>query len=256
MILRVLGAVGKLLGVKNFLAPQAKKRVGDFERNALPIDFKIATCNAARGKEAARVFCWIDNVPLLIERLVCSSIVAGKQQPSIEFSSFEDHHTICDNIDRGGGDLICMLRNGNREDGNTAEHCIPISVVEGASEDHANLKKTVLSKDRGEAVQMMIDKKLSIIKIHVPECGNVRCIVMELVCSQKIVQVAVGLLEDEIFQSIDDEGCEAFQRCLVASENRKLPDKTVVPSDTAALEHLDGGGSDSRVFPSLSFTSI
>ena len=43
MILRVLDAVGKLLGVTKFLAPQAKKRIGDFERNALPIEFKIAT---------------------------------------------------------------------------------------------------------------------------------------------------------------------------------------------------------------------
>jgi hypothetical protein len=242
MILRVLGAVGKLIGVTNFLAPQAKKRIGDFERNALPIEFKIATCNIAQGKEAACVFYWIENIPLLIERLVCSSIVAGKQQPSIEFSSFKDHHIIYDNIDRGGGDLIHMLRNGNREDGNTAEYCIPISVVEGASEDHANLKKTVLSKDRGEVVQMMLDKKLSIIEIHVPECGDVRCIIMELVSSQKIEQVTVGLLEDEIFhQSIDDEGYEEFRRCSVISENRKLPDKIVVPSDTAALENLDGG---------------
>jgi hypothetical protein len=241
MILRVLGAVGILLGVTKFLAPQAKKRIGDFERNALPIDFKIATCNIAHGKEAACVFYWIKNVCLLIERLICSSIVAGKQQPSFKFSSFKDVHIIYDNIDRGGGDLIHMLRNGNREDGNTSEYCIPISVVESASEDHANLKKTVLSKERGEVVQMMLDKKLSILEIHVPECGDVRCIIMELASSKKIAQVTVGLLEDEIFQSIDDEGYEEFRRCSVTSEDRKLPDKIVVPSDTAALEHLDDG---------------
>jgi hypothetical protein len=176
----------------------------------------------------------------LIERLACSSIVAGKQQPSIDFSSFEDVQIFYNNIDRGGGDLINMLRNGNREDGNTAEHCIPISVVEGASEDHANLKKTVLSKEQGKAV--MLDKKLSILKIHVPEHGDVRCIIMELVSSKKIVQVTVGgSLEDEIFQSIEHEGHKAFRRCLVTLENRKLPGKMVVPSNAAALEHLDGG---------------
>jgi hypothetical protein len=111
MILRVLGAAGKLLGATKFLAQQAKKRIGDYERNVLPIEHKIATCNVAQGKEAACVFCWIENMPLLIERLVCLSIVAGKQQPSIEFSSFKDHHIIHDNIDRVGGDLIHMLRN-------------------------------------------------------------------------------------------------------------------------------------------------
>jgi hypothetical protein len=61
---------------------------------------------------------------------------------------------------------------------------------------------------------MMLDRKLSVIEIHVPECGDVCCVVMELVSSQKIEQVTVGLLEDEIFQSIDYEGHKAFLEML------------------------------------------
>ena len=49
-------------------------------------------------------------------------------------------------MDKGGGDVINMIRLGNRKDGNTAEHSIPISVVEKAAEDYNVLKKTIYNK--------------------------------------------------------------------------------------------------------------
>jgi hypothetical protein len=234
MILRVLGAAGKLLGVDNFLAPQAKKRIGDFERNALPVEFKMATCNIAAGKEAACVYYWIPNQPLLIEMMVCASIVDGKQQPSTLFSSFEDFHVWFAGIDRGGGDLISMIRNGNREGGNTAEYSIPIAVVEGGSEDLATLKKTVLEYARAIVVQSMMDGKLSMVEIHVSR--DIRCICIELASAMKIKTATVGLLEDEVFESVRAEGYKTFLSDSVHAEKREVPDAIDVPPDSAALD--------------------
>jgi hypothetical protein len=81
-----------------------------------------------------------------MEQLVtCSTILEGKKQASIDFSKFQDTHIFSRGIDKAV-DLCDMLRYVNQKDGNTGKHCIPIGVVEGASETASNLLKTVLSK--------------------------------------------------------------------------------------------------------------
>ena len=49
-------------------------------------------------------------------------------------------------MDKGGCDVSNMIRLGNKKDGNTAEHPIPISVVEAVAEDNNVLKKIIYNK--------------------------------------------------------------------------------------------------------------
>ena len=78
--------------------------------------------------------------------MTASCIEQKKFENSIDFSHLKNKIIVCIGVDRGGGDVINMLRIGNRTDGNTAEHSIPISVVEKATEDYDVLKKTVYNK--------------------------------------------------------------------------------------------------------------
>ena len=80
-------------------------------------------------------------------------------------------------MDRGGGDVINMLRIGNRRDGNTAEHSIPISVVEKATEDYDVLKKTVYNKEAKHLLLPLLLDELSIFTMkfaNVVKCSTIR----------------------------------------------------------------------------------
>ena len=60
-----------------------------------------------------------------------ASCIEQKQfEDSFDFSHLKNKTIFLIGMDRGGGDVINMLRIGNRTDGNTAKHLIPILVVE------------------------------------------------------------------------------------------------------------------------------
>ena len=89
---------------------------------------------------------YILHLSLLVDKLIASCTEQGQYEDSIYFSHLKNKNILCLGMDKGGGDVINMIRLGNRKDGNTSEHSILISVVEKAAEDHNVLKKTIYNK--------------------------------------------------------------------------------------------------------------
>ena len=136
-----------MLRVSQPLPGRLRQKMGTLERHrTLKVKYKLVRCVTGADKTKMCVHYWIPQIPLLVEKLTASCIEQKKFENSIDFSHLKNKIIVCIGVDRGGGDVINMLRIGNRKDGNTAEHSIPISVVEKATEDYDVLKKTVYNK--------------------------------------------------------------------------------------------------------------
>ena len=73
---------------------------------------------------------WIPQIPLLVDKLISSCIEQRKFEDLFLFSHLPNKIIIGVGCDRGGGDLINLMRLINRIYGNNAQHLITISVVE------------------------------------------------------------------------------------------------------------------------------
>ena len=136
-----------MLRVANPLPGRLRKKMGNLERKGtLPVKYQLVRCATGGGRTKMCLHYWIEHVPLLVDKLTASCIEQCRYEDSIDFSYMENKNILCLGMDKGGGDVINMIRLGNRKDGNTAEHSIPISVVEKAAEDHNVLKKTIYNK--------------------------------------------------------------------------------------------------------------
>ena len=90
---------------------------------------------------------WIQQIPLSVEKLVSSCIKQGKFKDLFLFSHLLNKLIIGVGCNRSGGNLIILMRLINRICGNTAQHSIPISVVEKGVEHYKVLKKTIYNKN-------------------------------------------------------------------------------------------------------------
>jgi tetratricopeptide (TPR) repeat protein len=168
-LLRILSAISKLLNTNKLVPTQLKKKISRREWQLLKVKFTQLQLETSKGESGECVFYWIENGHLLMEQLVASTILEGKKQASIDFSNFDETHIFSRGIDKAV-DLCDMIRYVNRKDGNTGEHCIPIGVVEGASETASNLLKTVLSKARNHLQSKVQDGKMHLFDIRF--CSN------------------------------------------------------------------------------------
>ena len=83
---------------------------------------------------------------MLVDKLILSCVKQGKFGDSFLLSHLPNKIIIGVDCDRGDDDLINLMRLINRTCGNTAQHLIPISVVEKGVEDYDVLKKSIYNK--------------------------------------------------------------------------------------------------------------
>jgi hypothetical protein len=164
-LVSIFDAIAKLLDLKNFAPTQLKQKIGAREREGLPAEHTLIELKVTKEKTEPCVFYYIPNVPLLLENFIRESIVNNNQEDSIEFSNYENKHVFIEGADRGGGDLMMMLRYANRKKGNNGRHSVPIGVAEGATEDYDNLQKTIYSEERKEIIQFLLSQQAHILEI-------------------------------------------------------------------------------------------
>jgi hypothetical protein len=164
-LVSIFDAIAKLLDLKNFAPTQLKQKIGAREREGLPAEHTLIELQVSKKKTEPCVFYYIPNVPLLLENFIRESIVNNNQEDSIEFSNYENKHVFIEGADRGGGDLMMMLRYANRKKGNNGRHSVPIGVAEGAAEDYANLQKTIYLDECKEIIQFLLSQQAHILEI-------------------------------------------------------------------------------------------
>ena len=175
-IVSIFSMIEKLLDKNMKLVPsRLKKKIGDVENSKFIKCFhNMIEARISETGSAQCVFYFLKNIPLLCEMLITSSLTEGKMEDSISFSHFRDTIIFGRGVDRGGSDVIALLRLVNRLDGNAGKYCIPTSILEEGSEDYENLKRTVLDPERNKTMDLLSAKKVHFITLQIKNGGEVR----------------------------------------------------------------------------------
>ena len=112
-------------------------------------------------------------MPFLEEKLTASCIEQGKFDESSTFSSLINKLIISVGGDKGGNDLSMQFCVVNWKKGNYACYCIPISVVEKATEDYDNIKKTILNEQVRLLLPPLMDDEVYMLTLYFEQ--EVRC---------------------------------------------------------------------------------
>ena len=132
---------------------QLIKKTGRLEMNGTePIEIKQVECYIAKTDMKSVVFYFIENVPLLMERLVAGCFMEGKYEDSFQISKFKEKVIFKIGVDRGGSDLINEIGLVNRNKRNSGRYSILIGVVEGAREIHSNMVQIIYSPVRKKSL--------------------------------------------------------------------------------------------------------
>ena len=97
---------------------------------AVPNKIEHVECQTTKEESSRVVYWYIENVPLLMERLLACSIKDKTFQTSLDVSSYIDKILFKFGCDRGSGDLIMMISLMNRLKGNHGKHALAIGVAE------------------------------------------------------------------------------------------------------------------------------
>ena len=109
-ILTILTSMARLLGLPKLIPTCLKKKIGDMEKLLPTVEHMMVEVEVAKGKMTQRVFYWVKCLPLLLELIVATTINDNKQEDSFAFSNFKNMHVFFRGIDKGGTDLIDMIR--------------------------------------------------------------------------------------------------------------------------------------------------
>lgn len=203
---------------------QLLKKLGRVEADsAIPPKVVQVECQITEKDTGFCTYYYIQNVPLLLERLVARCMMEGKFRPSNKFSKLSDKIIIKFGTDRGMGDLIMQLSLANRENGNHGTWAIPIGVVESATESHSNLKKTVYAEERKTILEQLVNDELHMIAFSFNDPSSstlkyVKCLILQfegvsrtkmenksIVCTIDQEPLLVSDLSDIEWNSIADE---------------------------------------------------
>jgi hypothetical protein len=111
--------------------------------------------NKAKRKEC--VVYTIKNMVRLIEIMVRGAILLNVQEDLIAFSNHLNKHVFSSGADRGGNDLIDMVRYVNRTGGNSGDYTVPLTVAEDAAETNDNLFKSIYREEQQTFLQTFLD---------------------------------------------------------------------------------------------------
>ena len=137
-----------------------RKKLGNLEgKGTLIVKYQLLRCATGGDKTEMCLHYWIPQIPLLVDKLVSSCIEQGEVKDSFSFSHLCNKIVIAVGCDRGGGGLVNLMQSINRECGNTAQHSIPISVVEKEAEDYDVLKRTIYNKSaKNQLLPIFLDE--------------------------------------------------------------------------------------------------
>ena len=108
-----------MVRVKHPLPGSCRQKMGKIEGvGSLPVDDQLIQCSTSSTKTESCMHYWIQQIPLLIEKLVASCESHGKFEDSREFSRLINKIYFGIGSDRGGGDVINVIRLINRIAGN------------------------------------------------------------------------------------------------------------------------------------------
>ena len=120
-----------MLCVSDPIPLRLRKKIGNLEgKGNFRVKHQLIRCATGGDKTEMCLHYWIPQIPLLVDKLIASRIEQGKFEDSFLFSHLPNKIVICVGCDRYGGDLIDLMQLINRICGNTAQHLVPISVVE------------------------------------------------------------------------------------------------------------------------------
>lgn len=160
-IIEILESAAKLLGIKNFCPKELHKK---FREEHLKSLLEVAYSRIdLEGKQS--IMYYIKNQPLLVERLLASSMMDGTYQKSEEFCNIVNSEIFLRGIDKGFEDISDLIRLVNRKDGNSGLYCIPICTVEDADETYENLAKTSFSDEIGKLMNQIYENKFHMLSI-------------------------------------------------------------------------------------------
>ena len=186
----------KLRVEKSPFEGQLRKKIGRLEKaGAVPSTFEYVECYITQENTGTCTYYYIEDVPLLIERLVAGCLMEGRYEDSIDISIFNNKIIIRFGCDRGGGDLIMGISLANRKKGNSGMYSIPIGVVEGATEVRSNLEKTVYSRARRAILEQLVNQHLFMVRLFFYEedgstIRDVKCILLMFNC--------IGITREEL----------------------------------------------------------
>tara|TARA_B110001450_G_scaffold231145_1_gene232826 strand:+ start:557 stop:5065 length:4509 start_codon:yes stop_codon:yes gene_type:complete len=165
-----------------------RAKMGKLEaEGAVPMKLDYIQLETTKDESARVVFYYIENVMLLLEKLLALSIADGTFRTSFLLSSLRNKILIKFGCDRGAGNLIMMIALVNRLGGNHGKYSIAIGNAEGAAETYDNLAKTVYSDDRKEVLEQLVNQHVYVIILKfIKDDGTgttiskVKCISMRL----------------------------------------------------------------------------
>ena len=182
-----------MLRVKNPLPGRLRAKMGKAEaKGTVPVDYKLLMCSTAKDKTEMCVHNWIKTIPSLCEKLVASCIEQGKFEDSISFSSQVNKIMLGAGTDRGGGDVMNLIRLLNRKDGNSARYSIPLAMVEKATEDYDVLAKTIYNKLAQKIMQPILNDELCMFTFRF--VTDVKCLAVRFMRDGKALKVSLSPL--------------------------------------------------------------
>jgi hypothetical protein len=191
-----------MLRVKCPLPGSLRAKMGKAESNGtIPVDYQVIRCSTAKEKTEMCVHSWIRTMPLLVEKLVATCIRQGKYEESISISSLVNKILLGTGADRGGGDLINLIRLLNRIDGNCSRYSIPLAVVEKAAEEYDVLAKTLYNNRGRGLLEPLLNDELYMFVMRF--ANDAKCLAVRFIRDGKPTQPNISCLEKECERMVD-----------------------------------------------------
>ena len=191
-----------MLRVQHPLPGSLRAKMGKAEENGtLSVDHQVTRCSTAKDKTEMCVHSWIRTIPLLIEKLVATCIIEGKYEESITISKLVNKILLGMGADRGGGDLINLIRLLNRKDGNCSRYSIPLAVVEKAAEEYDVLAKTLYNNRAKSLLQPLLNDELHMFVMRF--ANDAKCLAVRFIRDGKPTQPNILCLEKDCEHIVD-----------------------------------------------------
>jgi hypothetical protein len=191
-----------MLRVTHPLPGSLRAKMGREEgKGTIPVDYQVIRCSTAKDKTEMCVHNWIKTIPLLVEKLVAKCIAQGRYEDSILFSKLVNKILLGIGADRGGGDLINLIRLLNRMDGNCAKYSIPLAVVEKAAEEYAVLAKTLYNKRGKRLLEPLLNDELHMFVMRF--ANDTKCLAVRFIRDGKPSQPNIVCVEKECERMVD-----------------------------------------------------
>ena len=191
-----------MLRVNHPLPGGLRAKMGRAEaKGTIPVDYQVIRCSTGKDKTEMCTHNWIRTIPLLVEKLVATCIAQGKYEESILFSKLLNKILLGIGADRGGGDLINLIRLLNRMDGNCAKYSIPLAVVEKAAEDYAVLAKTLYNRRAKDLLEPLLNDELHMFVMRF--VNDVKCLAVRFIRDGKPTKSIISCVDKECERMLD-----------------------------------------------------